>query len=284
MEEPAEEFDDFDLDEATAGAEAAVRSRLHEQESRSLSATDFLVDGAMQQLLMRSISMRPHSPYTVSPESVKRTFAGTDLVQRFLTLLAARLHYHIGDELPPHHPAILFERLVVVALTNMLGSSKRFGWPYRDDGIEGEFPDAVARLAELMGERPGRSYSVSSSTKDQGLDVVAWHSFGDGMPYQAVLLCQCGIGTDLEDKSVSTEVWQDIIAFSNRPLKALAFPIHLGEWPEAKQFELARRAGVLLDRIRLASLVKDEQLPAELQQGILQWCNRALEKMPRDAV
>lgn len=282
MDEPPDDFDKFDLDEATVGAEAALRSRLHEQESLSLSVTDLVVNGAMQQLLTRATGMKEHSPYTVSSECVRRTFAGTDLVQRFLTLLAARLHYHVNEDLPPQLPAILFERLVAVALKNMLGTSKRFGWPYRDDGIEGNFPEAVARLAELMDERRGNSYSVSPSTKDQGLDVAAWRSFGDGMPYQAVLLCQCGIGKDLEDKNISTAVWSDIIAFSNTPLTALAFPIHIEEWSSEKRFELSRKSGVLLDRIRLSSLVKDEQLPAELREDIAQWCNGAVEKIPRD--
>ena len=284
MEEPPEEFDDFDLDEATVEAEGLMRSRIHDRESDSQSVTDVVVTDAMIELEIREKAMQGYSPYSVTSEGVSRTYTGGDLVQRFLTLLAARLHYHINAELPAHEPAILFERLVTVALDNMLGSSKRFGWPYREDGVDGPFKEAVVSLAELMGERLGNGYSVSPSTKDHRLDVAAWHSFNDGMPHQVVLLCQCGIGNDVEDKQLAIDVWTDVIAFSSTPLKALAFPTYLGEWAEPKQFERARVAGVLFDRIRIASLVTDEHLSGELQQDIERWCVIAAEKMPRNTV
>ena len=95
-----------------------------------------------------------------------------------------------------------------------------------------------------------------------------------------MLLCQCGIGREVEDKALSVEVWADIISFSSLPLKALAFPTNLGEWNEEKQFLQARKCGVLLDRARLVALARDEDLPGNLRQDIEQWCELAEDKLP----
>ena len=281
VDEPPQVFDDFDLDGASVAAEAAVRFRLHDDDAANVSVGDATINDAIIELEARQRAMQEHSPYVVSGDRVEMRDAGTHTVQRFLSLLAARLHYGIGKELPANEPAILFERLVAVALGNLVGNGRRFGWPYREDGLEGNFEEASRRLATAMGERIGPSHSASPATKDQGLDVAAWHSFNDGNPHQVVLLCQCGIGTDVEDKSLSIAVWEDIISFSSLPLKALAFPTSLGEWNEEKQFQQARKCGVLLDRPRLVGLAKDDDLAEDLRRGIERWCELAEDKLPK---
>ncbi len=283
VEEPPQVFDDFDLDDATVAAEAAVRSQLHDDDAANVSVGDATINDAIIELEGRQRAMQEHSPYVVSGDRVETRDAGTHTVQRFLTLLAARLHYGIGEELPASKPAILFERLVAVALGNLVGNGRRFGWPHREDGLEGDFEEASRRLAAAMGEKIGPLYTASSATKDQGLDVAAWYSFNDGKPHQLVLLCQCGIGTDVEDKALSVDVWGDVISFSSPPLKALAFPTNLGEWNEDKQYLQARKCGVLLDRARLVGLAKDDDLPQDVRQDIEQWCDLAEERLPRRA-
>ena len=281
IDEPPHEFDDFDLDFASQDAEAALRFRLHDDDAASMSIADPTISDAMMELEERARAMQEHSPYAVLGDRVETQETGALTVQRFLTLLAARLHYGFGKELPADEPAILFERMVAVALRNLLGNARRFGWPYREDGLEGNFAEASERLADDMGERTGKQYSVSPSTKDQGVDVAAWHSFNDGRPHQAAVLCQCGIGKDIEDKALSVDVWADIISFSSLPVKALAFPTSLGDWNEEKQFLQARKSGVLLDRARLVGLVKDGDLLPDLKQAVEHWCGRAEECLPR---
>ena len=281
VDEPPEAFDDFDLDDASVAAEAAVRFQLHADDAANVSIGDSTINDAIIELEERERAMNGHSPYTVLEDRVEKKEAGTQAIHRFLILLAARLHYGIGKELPANQPAILFERLVAVALKNLVGNGRRFGWPHREDGLEGNFAEASKRLAMAMGERTGNNYSVSPSTKDQGLDVAAWHSFRDGLPHQIVVLCQCGIGKDVEDKALSLLVWEDIIAFSSRPLKALAFPTNLGEWNEEKQYQQARKCGVLLDRARLVGLAKDEDLSEEFRQEVGEWCDLAEGQLPR---
>ena len=257
-----------------------MRFRLHDQEATSLSISDEIINDAFIELAQREQAMQEHSPYVVVEDRVDKREAGTGLVQTFLTLLAARLHYDLRKSLPAGKPAILFERVVTIALKNLFGNGRRFGWPYRDDGLETNFAEASRTLAVEMGEKLGKLYSASPSTKDQGLDVAAWHSFNDGYAHQVVLLCQCGIGADIEDKALSIEVWTDIISFSSLPLKGLAFPVNLGEWNEDKQFLQARRCGVLLGRARLVGLVKDGDLPQNLRQDIEQWCELAVNELP----
>ena len=281
VEEPPEVFDDFDLDGATVAAEAAVRSQLHDDAAANVSVGDTVITDAIIELEDRQHAMQEHSPYVVSGDRVETRDAGTHTVQRFLTLLAARSHYGIGGELRADEPAILFERLVTVALRNLVGNGRRFGWPYREDGLEGNFEEASRRLAEEMGEKIGPLYSASPSTKDHGLDVAAWRSFNDGRPHQVVLLCQCGIGSDVENKALSVAAWADVISFSSLPLQALAFPTTLGEWKEEKQFHQARKCGVLLDRVRLVGLARDDDLPQDLRQDIERWCAVAEDKLPR---
>lgn len=283
VEEPPDVFDDFDLDYASQAAEAGIRFQLHDDDAESVSIADTAISDAIMELEERERAMQGHSPYTVSGDCVETQNAGTKTVHRFLTLLAARLHYGIGAQLPAKRPAILFERVVAVALRNLLGNGTRFGWPYRESGLEGDFAEASSRLATMMGERIGNQYSASRLAKDQGVDVAAWHSFNDGRAHQAIVLCQCGIGQDVDDKALSVDLWVDVVSFSSLPLKALAFPMNLGEWTEEKQFRRAREAGVLLDRVRLVGLVRDDDLGQELKQEVEHWCDQAEGYLPRGA-
>ena len=281
IDEPPGAFDDFDLDHGSAGAEATVRLDLHDLEKSDSSITEVTITDALLELHMREQSMREFCPYRIADDCAHKRDSDNDLVQKFLVLLAARLHYGLGPQLPAQEPAILFERLVAVALGNLLGEALRFGWPYRDIDLDGNFSEAANNLASRMGEKIGSAHSVSPNTKDHGLDVAAWFSFNDGRPHQPALLCQCGIGQDIEDKGVSLDLWMDVISFSARPIKGLAFPVHLEEWEEHKQYAQARKAGVLFDRLRLSTLVKDEDLPDELKQKINEWCKTAIEEMPQ---
>jgi hypothetical protein len=107
--------------------------------------------------------------------------------------------------------------------------------------------------------------------KDLAVDVVAWRAL-DTRRGQSVILCQCAVGADWEDKGLHIEEWQRLISFAVSPIKGLAFPFV----PESERpfsdidWELlSARGGVPFDRLRLARLTPD--VPDQLREQLVEW-------------
>ncbi len=112
---------------------------------------------------------------------------------------------------------------------------------------------------------------MTAQQGDFGLDVAAWRSFDD-RESKVVILCQCGIGADFEEKPLPPSRWGKVIDFVCPPLTALAIPFQ-DFGPDAKMRSLAVDAGILLDRTRLAkfaNLSSDAGLQTDISGWILE--------------
>jgi len=224
-------------------------------------------------------------PFRVGESSISRQRETDQIrVYSFLSTLGARLTYNIDQALlPVKQPSILFERLVRVALESYLGgSARRFGWPFREDGLSTNFRDAATSLAAEMGEPVGLFETVSPDEKDHGLDVVAWRPFADEHRSQICLLCQCAIGVDWNQKPIHLGLWYDIIRFMARPITAVAFVAQMSNHQKYFVNGVAKTSGILFDRTRLATMVVDEDLPGELSESIRDWVQSAILRFPKD--
>jgi hypothetical protein len=173
-------------------------------------------------------------------------------------------------------PAELFEKLASTALEKYLQCSVlRIGAPRRKPVPPG-FPAAIAYLAKELGERVGHGDLERQTSGDDGVDLVGWRSFGDARASQAIILAQCAIGTDWRDKrdEVSLEMWRRHIDWHSAPLKGFAVPFHHQEGNPWR--ETATRAGIILDRLRIARLVDAAALPPTERRQMVAWCQTRL--------
>ena len=282
-DEPMDEFGQFDWEVGTLQDESGLRDQVHSSDAEGQSRAERLVEESWQELQDRAMTIGTGYPFAVGESSIT-LMRPPELtkVYSFLALLGARLTYRIKvASIPVGLPAILFELVVKVALENYLGAkSRRFGWPYRDDGLETNFYEAARTLARELNEHEGPFLTVSPDEKDHGLDVIAWLPFSDGQPSQISLLCQCAIGQDWNEKPIHLESWKDIINFMANPLTAVAFVAQMANENHYLVNGVAKRSGVLFDRTRLAMMVNDSNLTADLSDRITAWITTAVEHLP----
>jgi hypothetical protein len=173
--------------------------------------------------------------------------------------------------------ALHLERVTAEALRYLYGAGTaavRFAWP-SEDGRPSPFPDAVKWLASLMNVPLGSAFR-SPYSKDGGVDVVAWRAFPDGRSGFPVLLAQCTLERDYRHKAgdIDTRVWSGWLALDVDPSTALAIPEVVA--PGEAWNALAART-VVLDRLRLAALIGDNDLEVPRLNVVRDWCRSVLD-------
>jgi len=156
----------------------------------------------------------------------------------------------------------LFEHISCLAAQGYLqGNSIGFGWPRAE--LPTSFPDAVTALCDLLGE--GRGYREQSALdrKDDTLDVVAWKDFTDRSSSKIFMFGQCAAGQNWEtklselDPKVFWDQWMQYPLVSPIPIKSYFVPHRI----ERKKWEfVARKAGVIFDRCRIAFWAQQEKV------------------------
>lgn len=171
------------------------------------------------------------------------------------------------------------ERVTAQALRSLYGpgtSTVRFAWP-SEDGRPAAFSDAVRWLADKMHVPVGTAYRPPYA-KDGGVDVVAWRPFPDGRSGFPVLLAQCTLEKDYKHKAgdVDVRIWSGWLALDVDPATALAIPdvVAAGEEWNA----LAART-IVLDRIRLASLLADTQQASPMLEQVTEWARQQVARI-----
>lgn len=148
------------------------------------------------------------------------------------------------------------------------GTAIRFGAPRTVGELPKSFIKAIDELCQLIGEGGGfNAYEELNASwrGDRGLDIVAWRDI-DSRPGRLLLFGACASGKNWRSKldELSVDFSQDWMKSGPKPPPLRAFfTTHVIE--ESEWRNVARRAGLLIDRPRIASLVP--RLPTTAPHG-----------------
>jgi hypothetical protein len=148
----------------------------------------------------------------------------------------------------------LFEIVSEKCLGEFFGEStqtRNFGHP-SDVGRPSEFGEAVKWIADSMKVPLGSGYRPPRR-RDGGVDIFVWREFKDGFPGVPILLIQCTIQGNFQNKigDVDTRLWASWLSSDIDPLVGLCVPqmvVQLEKWSEITT------RGLLFDRNRLSSM------------------------------
>lgn len=231
-------------------------------------------ESSFTELTERAAWLGDSYPMEIDAETVQLSEdpPGSD-VYRFLMLLRARQLYPDAIEDDANVSGRLFESLVKHALGAYANTVDRvrFGVAggYRGSGLPDPLPDAVEALRRMMHEEPG---SVPSGAEgDYKADAIAWKPFGDRRPGQLVVIGQATISEGDWTREKVARRWTDrqppdsrLINFLARPVTVVAFPETLSLTPSEVLNGLVY-SSIPIDRLRLASLLRDSDLPTDLR-------------------
>lgn len=272
------DLDSYDAETVDAGLgderPARTRSSLRGRSAEGLSAESGLAEDVLLELQRRSEIVGEMYPIKVTGAHAQRTITTWKDAPAYAFLVALNARHALGLDDGIHAAARLFERLVVYALRQLwCGEAAHFGFP-RDPIEEAAFPRAFQALIARLGERLNvRVQDLPSRLKDLEVDAVAWKPLDDRRG-QTVLLCQCAIGDDWETKGIHVAVWEMVVTFAVKPYKAVAFPFipeATRDYTDVEWELLCGKAGLPLDRLRLARLLAGQELDEELTQGMVDW-------------
>lgn len=165
--------------------------------------------------------------------------------------------------------AKLFERITSQIL-ELYGEfkTKIFGWPVRPSD-----PKDIKTRAELLAREMNERFiePPSADKKDDTLDIAAWKPFHDKKSSQIVLLVQCATGRNWEQKSCELRInaWKQYIHWGCAPLCGFAIPFIV---EEKKWIDLARDAGLIIDRIRIYNILITRAADSPFQAELKTWC------------
>jgi len=147
----------------------------------------------------------------------------------------------------------IFERLTAVCLKQYLARSIVFGFP-REGGVPKSLKQALKFVSQTSCETLRENPQLRRCSKDVGADVIAWHPM-DSRSGQVIIMVQCTVEEDWYEHALCNksklDYWDEIIQFSVLPCKAVAIPyVCHTDW-----FVNSRSCGMLLDRLRLSSLI-----------------------------
>lgn len=244
-------------------------------------------EAAFRELSWRSSRLENRYPIKLDGEvALLRQDGAAYEVCRFLVLLRGRQMYKGVVEDDGSESGFLFEELVKFAMGKYVGAAPehqvRFGVAggSRGDGLPETLEDAVRELSRRMFENPGE---VPVGGKgDYKADAIAWRPFGDQRPGQLVLIGQATISEGEWTEDELPKKWTDrrLIRFLARPLTAVAFPETLSLTPPDRLNGM-RLSSIPFDRLRLMSVLRDDDLPGYLRDRIEDWSRGIREKLPR---
>lgn len=267
-------------------------SRDSESSSKYREVAEEKAEAAFIELSKRSGWLKNHYPIEVDGDAalLQEQMAAQEVYQ-FLVLLRARQLYQRALEDDGSESGLLFEELVRHALGAYVGARPehqvRFGVAggFRGDGLPQPLAEAVQELSRRMFEKPGL---VSSGGRgDFKADAVAWKPFGDERPGQLVMIGQATISEGHWKREEPPNRWTDreppdtrLIRFRARPLTAVAFPETLS-LTSPDVLDGMTFSSVPFDRLRLLSVLNDEDLPSDLRNSMRVWGRELKARLPQ---
>lgn len=284
-QEPQELVDWIELTLLSEGrrrlSRTILRARLRDALFLSSAELEETIDFAFQEIDRRRRRAPNGYPFQSGSGGVNRSEGPQIFPYAFLLALSRSPRFR-DNRAAQQHAAVLFERLLTVAMRQYLGErarAVRFGWPPRGDRA-GNFGEALQWLGKQMGVAPGPGYRPPEQN-DGGVDVVAWIPFDDGMPAFLTLLGQGSIGLDWYQKGqdIVEEVWQGWLDFGQRPCRCLGIPFVV---PDTEKYwdRLKRSVTVLMDRMRIAEMAAENL--GDLAESIEEWTTEEFQEITRD--
>ena len=248
-------------------------------------------EAAFRELSMRASWLGDRYPVRIEDDvALLRQDAAARNVYQFLVLLRARHFYQdsLGDD--GIESGLLFEDLVKHAFGAYVGAKSdhqvRFGVAggSRGDGLPLPLSEAVNELSHRMFEKAGQVFE--NDRDDFRVDAVAWKPFYDKRPGQMVLIGQATISEgDWVGKEPANR-WTDrqppgerLIRFVARPFTAVAFPETLSLTSPAT-LDGMLFSSIPFDRLRLLSVLRDEDLPSDLLKRMKCWVDGVRSRLP----
>lgn len=211
-------------------------------------------------------------PFRVEPKIVYNVIDGKDIPAYLTCLIFAVYGGHHGLSAS----AKLFERIAGQSVERYAGfKTKIFGWP-----VESGDPKDIMSRAELLARDMNERFieAPDAAKKDDTLDIAAWKPFHDKKSSQVVLLMQCATGGNWEQKSRELRIraWEQYIHWGCPPLPGFAIPHIVGE---KKWLDLTRDAGLVMDRVRIYNILRENPEDEPLRAALRLWCEEQLVKL-----
>lgn len=217
-------------------------------------------------------------PFTLTGTLLTRRGGWEEFVPYVFCLLMSFCRNEIRKGKKKERSEMLFEKLSCEAARKYLGGNAlRFGSP-RDE-MPKAFREAVNELCRRIKEGQGCQAKPTRNKKDDGLDVVAWKPFPDGLPGKVILFGQCATGDDWPGKMYECAGFSKIWVERPGPseiLRSVFIPYRVERdlWDDH-----VVKANVLFDRCRIADLFSEKEPLEDLVNECKRWCAGLLKKL-----
>lgn len=228
---------------------------------------DEIFDSIIQELEKRKSLYGNTPPYTIANSIISPLINWSDYPEYLLCLI-----FSYNGAAKANGGTSLFEQVSNVALKSYLnGEAITVGFPNA-----GNLPAQLDSIATILNEDRGDKNPPIHS-KDRGVDVIGWNSFGDIRRGQVIILMQCAAGRNWNlKKQIILDVWSQYINwnfYTTIPSMAITEILPIKKWSDAVE-----TYGIVFDRARLyRCLYKPNTLidPA-LRAQVIQWCDNKL--------
>ena len=251
-----------------------------------------LVEDAFGHVHERSIWLRECYPLKRHRGVVTPTDdCGRYDIYRFLVLLRARQLYPYALNDDGKLSGLLFEELATQAFGQYIGAKPehriRFGLAggQRGSGLPSDLTDALEELSRRMNE--GKGGNFFHGTGDFRADGIAWRAFGDDRAGQLVLMGQATISEDDWLQKQPAPRWSRLPEQSGRPIALLARPVTAVAFaetlppntPPVLEALGGKWVSIPFDRLRILSLLSDEDIPVQLREQINDWVDNIRSRL-----
>ncbi|WP_421425245.1 hypothetical protein [Agrobacterium rosae] len=204
----------------------------------------------IEELDRRAKALDVHYPFALNGDVLSYKQSDT-LVYEFLlcTSLSPSLTQGEFKEFPRQ-----FERLATVLTADFLGPNTghcHVGFPNLHKRFKRAVSVAISNSGELRWRPDDDLPDAGPRQGDEGVDYIIWKDFGCGRAIgQPFYFGQCACGNDWDTKlnDVSDRFFKWFSKLKVSPAKVFAVPFVI---PENKLKEVARDAGIVMDRLRL---------------------------------
>ncbi len=204
----------------------------------------------LEELERRAQALGPLYPFSLEGD-VLTYLESSSLIYEFLLCTSLSPSLTTGEY--RHFPR-KFERLAAVLTADFLGpntSHCHIGFPNVHKRFKKAVKVAIDGSGELRWQPDDDLPDEGPRQGDEGVDYIIWKSFGCGRSIgQPFYFGQCACGNDWDTKlnDVSNAFYKWFSPLKVTPAKVFAVPFVI---PDSKLKEVARDAGIVMDRLRL---------------------------------